>query len=670
MTGIIYPDFARSIGAAQALRQAETQNAFQLDRMRRADEEDARDRAAGESFGPAIAGDKAAQAKVMANPKYALPLAQFLERADTNQRAKLKETLELTGRTAAGILALPEDQQPAAYEAAYQNLTAQGHRINLPPRWSPALKNQLQGYAVQVPEYLKLLENQPTALGPAPGGAPAPAGTGNAANAISGIESQGNYNAVGPVANSKGNRAYGKYQVMDFNVGPWTTEVLGRAMTPQEFLASQKAQDAVFNAKFGQYVSKYGSPEAASRAWFAGEGGMNNPGASDVNGMTVQGYGQKFAQAYGAGATGAPAGVPVGDTQPRADANGTPLPPASDPLAPVRGIQLPPGARIMAIKGQPIIKEGTVQILRADGQVDFIPLPTRAPPKERQAPAGYDFQPGGGLAPIPGGPADKNRNGPFAGTGMDAQAMNILLAGDPASPEYALAYSHLSKPRTTLDDQGRPVTIQPMDLSAVRKPAALAAAPAAPAGGTTTPLPGGGQVTVGEPVAPKGPSATEMAKLRNARAEAEKITAAANDFKAEWAKASPVDRARALAGANTPLNAAYNNFALLAKGDALFQLGVLNGPDLDIIRRAMPDPSTGKSLMTSEADMISSVDKVLNILSTGISAHEKQLGIAPPAAQQPAPESGGGQRLSPEEAQKLPPGTTFIGTDGVQRVRR
>ena len=28
--------------------------------------------------------------------------------------------------------------------------------------------------------------------------------------------------------------------------------------------------DAVFKAKFGQYVQKHGSPEAASRAWFTG----------------------------------------------------------------------------------------------------------------------------------------------------------------------------------------------------------------------------------------------------------------------------------------------------------------------------------------------------------------------------------------------------------------
>ena len=148
------------------------------------------------------------------------------------------------------------------------------------------------------------------------------------AQATAGIESNGQpnggYGAIGPVANKQGHRAYGKYQVLEPNVGPWTQEVVGRPMTPQEFLADSNAQEAVYKAKMGQYIQQYGSPEAASRAWFAGPGGMNNPNATDVNGMSVQRYGQKFAQAYGpgAGGPGQVAGPQVG--QGAADPSGTP----------------------------------------------------------------------------------------------------------------------------------------------------------------------------------------------------------------------------------------------------------------------------------------------------------------------------------------------------------
>ncbi len=75
----------------------------------------------------------------------------------------------------AGILSLPENEQGPAYEAAHQALTAQGYKINLPSKWSPSLKPQLQAYAVQVPKYLEMLGNQPVPMGGG-GGAAAPGG--------------------------------------------------------------------------------------------------------------------------------------------------------------------------------------------------------------------------------------------------------------------------------------------------------------------------------------------------------------------------------------------------------------------------------------------------------------------------------------------------------------
>lgn len=117
------------------------------------------------------------------------------------------------------------------------------------------------------------------------------------AGAVSSIESGGNYRAVGP-ATRNGARALGKYQVMDFNVGPWSEEVIGRRVSPQEFIAKPEIQDAIFKGKFGQYAEKYG-PEGAAKAWFAGEGGMNDPNRRDVLGTTVASYGAKFNKAMG-----------------------------------------------------------------------------------------------------------------------------------------------------------------------------------------------------------------------------------------------------------------------------------------------------------------------------------------------------------------------------------
>lgn len=132
----------------------------------------------------------------------------------------------------------------------------------------------------------------------------------NFADAISGIESGGRYDLLGP--ETHGDRAYGRYQIMGANIGPWTQKYLGHALTPQQFLADPAAQDAVFQARFiNELVPKYG-PAGAARAWFAGEGGMNNPNAKDVLGTSVAGYERRFMSNLGAGQTPRPQPQTVG----------------------------------------------------------------------------------------------------------------------------------------------------------------------------------------------------------------------------------------------------------------------------------------------------------------------------------------------------------------------
>jgi hypothetical protein len=89
-----------------------------------------------------------------------------------------------------------------------------------------------------------------------------------AAYAILSIESSGGeYSTMGPVVD--GDRAYGAFQVMGFNVGPWTERWVGRRMTPEEFLADPAAQDAVFRGQFGMYMrNRGGDIGLAARDWF------------------------------------------------------------------------------------------------------------------------------------------------------------------------------------------------------------------------------------------------------------------------------------------------------------------------------------------------------------------------------------------------------------------
>jgi hypothetical protein len=146
-------------------------------------------------------------------------------------------------------------------------------------------------------------------------------------------------------------RAYGRFQVMGANIPEWTEQAgLGR-MSPQQFLLDKKAQDAVFKHRFGQYVDKYGE-EGAARAWYAGEGGMNNLNKTDQHGrLTVGGYGRDYTNNLRNGVTQAlvdqqapqGGGAVPGPTQagPQ-EAPGTS--PRAGGEAPYRVASLPPGA--------------------------------------------------------------------------------------------------------------------------------------------------------------------------------------------------------------------------------------------------------------------------------------------------------------------------------------
>jgi hypothetical protein len=123
------------------------------------------------------------------------------------------------------------------------------------------------------------------------------------------------------------------------------------------------------------------------------------------------------------------------------------------------------------------------------------------------------------------------------------------------------------------------------------------------------------------------PSRTELEKLHTARTEAVTIASSLNDFQREFQNTGTWGALKSVVGATTPVNTAYNAAALMAKGEALFNLGVLNGPDLEIIRRTLPDPSTPKGAMTSNQDMSAAVGKVIDLLQTRLASREKQLGL-------------------------------------------
>lgn len=186
--------------------------------------------------------------------------------------------------------------------------------VSLPPPGPPSSAVG-SGQPVNVPRGAPpgtptiVANNAATPQNAAPAAA-APFDMGRAKAAISGIESGGNYGALGPITKT-GDRAYGKYQVMGANVPSWTREALGRSMTPAEFLRDPEAQEKVFEHHFGKSVQRYGNAADAASVWFSGRPIARAGNASDILGTTVPGYVNKFMAAYGGG------GQPTGGRPPR-----------------------------------------------------------------------------------------------------------------------------------------------------------------------------------------------------------------------------------------------------------------------------------------------------------------------------------------------------------------
>lgn len=253
---------------------------------------------------------------------------------------------------------------------------------------------------------------------------------------------------------------------------------------------------------------------------------------------------------------------------------------------------------------------------------------------------------------IPGTPAYNNyilgnesEGGPFQGKALDAQAMNILLTGDPSKPEYAAAYAHVAAPRTVLQADGTVQTVTP-DVSWAKKPTGLPEPPVTP-GAQTTQVPGGTVTTLpGSGVTPQ-----DRQKLRSVEAEAAAIKDALTRFKDVVKETGPIERGSALAGGlsegGRKLNSAWTNAAIMTKAEALFNLGVLNGPDLSVIQGTLPNPATVEGAMASDEAYNAAIDEVLRLIDSKVASFQAQYGGTPytqpnaaPAGNIPPPPAG------------------------------
>jgi len=167
--------------------------------------------------------------------------------------------------------------------------------------------------------------------------------------------------------------------------------------------------------------------------------------------------------------------------------------------------------------------------------------------------------------------------GGFEGNAMDAQAMTLIANAQrnpeiKATPEYKLAVAHLSKPQIYQTEQGM-VTRPGIDINAVF-------------GGEGKPSSGNAGVVAGtEKTAP------QQAEYNKKFQGFEGVGKAYNQYRNLLDELGPQMGAGPLNSKDTTrLNSAYTALQMEAKTAA--ELGALSGPDLTLIEKWIPDPST------------------------------------------------------------------------------
>ena len=116
-------------------------------------------------------------------------------------------------------------------------------------------------------------------------------------------DGSGGYKAIGPkITNPKsqyyGQRAIGKYQVMQGNIGPWSKEILGYSVTPQQFYNNPQLQDKIVAGKMMQiYNDKTkgnGNWADVASVWFTGGPRSYGANKKDVLGTSGAEYVRNF----------------------------------------------------------------------------------------------------------------------------------------------------------------------------------------------------------------------------------------------------------------------------------------------------------------------------------------------------------------------------------------
>lgn len=180
-----------------------------------------------------------------------------------------------------------------------------------------------------------------------------------------------------------------------------------------------------------------------------------------------------------------------------------------------------------------------------------------------------------------------------------------------------------------------------------------------PKGGTYEISTRGQTRAVVAPTKEMGPAAM---KLAQAEIGAKSILYGLDKFEEAVKTAPDGAKMEAFFGGLTPegqkLNTAWTNAALLAKGEDLYNLGVLSGPDLGIIQNALPDPSTRGGALKDKGTYFEAIKQVRDLVNQRLSSAKTAYG-GEPSAPAPAKESLQKPKDAPADAKQAKDGKWY-----------
>ena len=404
---------ARGVGPAMV---EGAQAGYYSSRTRHEDEQERRRLAVQPDIPLALKGDMDAYGRVAgADPKAGLLVATEMQRIEDAKRKRHADAVAWSADAADAILKAAPAERPALWKTLYQQGVSLGHDMSqTPPDWSPGLEPHMRTIREQAVPYLERWKAQKQLeLKKTPPGKNAPAGAGAFDKPSWGGPAPNI--PVEPAAAPDQSSALPDNGPVVASAEPPAVATGQATAQPDTQAAPVQTAQAAPTAPPGWQAMGHRDPQGnLVPALMDGKPVYRNVQTGELTSQppvqqaAAPSEGVPELSSGGTGPQGPGGALPPGVQMAQA---GPPNRAAPVPAAPGAVVhEIPPGYEPVRQQGIPFVtKQGYIPLISQNGPPILLKPADQKPvaPNERPLPpVGYTWGPGGGLNPIPGGPAD------------------------------------------------------------------------------------------------------------------------------------------------------------------------------------------------------------------------------------------------------------------------